>query len=316
MIRMPGDSFRGPLPPLTDEQRRRAENLRASVQHLAGTIGERNLFHYKQLVASAEYIHATLAGFGYEVSRQRYQVSGQTCDNLEAEVRGTDKPEEILLIGAHYDSVQGSPGANDNASGVAALLALAQAFARTQPSRTVRFVAFTNEEPPFFQSRHMGSRVYAQRIRAQGEKILLMLSLETIGYYSDEPGSQRYPFPLSFFYPSTGNFIAFVSNMECAPWVRRLLTAFRRHAQFPSEGGAVWEWIPGVAWSDHWSFWKEGYPAVMVTDTAPNRYPHYHTAADTPDKVDYARMARLVSGLQRVIMELANAPSRTMESDG
>jgi len=110
---------------------------------------------------------------------------------------------------------------------------------------------------------------------------------------------------LSFFYPSTGNFIAFVSNMEYASWVRQLLTAFRRQAQFPSEGGAVWEWIPGVAWSDHWSFWKEGYPAVMVTDTAPNRYPHYHTATDTPDKIDYARMARVVSGLQRVIMEVA-----------
>jgi len=305
MIRMPDDSFREPLPPLSGEQRKLDGDLRASVQQLAGTIGERNLFHYKQLVVAAEYIHATLAGFGYEVSRQRYHVSGQPCDNLEAEIRGTNKPEEILLIGAHYDSVQGSPGANDNATGIAALLALAQAFAGTRPSRTVRFVAFTNEEPPFFRSRHMGSRVYAQRSHAQGEKIMLMLSLETIGYYSDEPGSQRYPFPLSFFYPSTGNFIAFVSNMEHAPWVRQLLTAFRRHAQFPSQGGAVWEWIPGVAWSDHWSFWKEGYPAVMVTDTAPNRYPHYHTAADTPDKIDYARMARVVSGLLRVIKEVA-----------
>lgn len=302
---MPNDSFRGSLPPLTDEQRRLEDDLRASVQQLAGTIGERNLFHYKQLVAAADYIHTTLAGFGYEVRRQNYLVAGQTCANLEAEVRGTDKPEDILVIGAHYDSVQGSPGANDNATGVAALLALARAFANTQPSCTVRFVAFTNEEPPFFQSRHMGSRVYAQRCHAQGEKIMLMLSLETIGYYSEKPGSQSYPFPLSFFYPSTGNFIAFVSNIEYASWVRQLLTAFRRQAQFPSEGGAVWEWIPGVAWSDHWSFWKEGYPAVMVTDTAPNRYPHYHTATDTPDKIDYARMARVVSGLQRVIMEVA-----------
>lgn len=305
MIRMPGDSFRGALPPLTEAQRRLEGDLRASVRQLAGTIGERNLFHYKQLVAAAEYIRLTLASFGYEVRRHSYQVSGQTCENLEAEIRGSDKPEDILLIGAHYDSVQGSPGANDNATGVAALLALARAFAKTKPSRTLRFVAFTNEEPPFFQSRHMGSRVYAQQSHAQGEKIMLMLSLETIGYYSDEPGSQSYPFPLSFFYPSTGNFIAFVSNMEYASWVRQLLTAFRRHAQFPSEGGAVWEWIPGVAWSDHWSFWKEGYPAVMVTDTAPNRYPHYHTAADTPDKVDFARMARVVSGLLRVIEEVA-----------
>jgi Zn-dependent M28 family amino/carboxypeptidase len=212
------------------------------------------------------------------------------------------------VIGAHYDSVQGSPGANDNATGVAAMLALARAFKNRSPSRTLRFVAFTNEEPPFFQSSQMGSRIYARRCREGSENVSLMVSLETIGYYSDKPGSQGYPFPFSFFYPSTANFIAFVGNMDNALWVRQLLTTFRRHAQFPSEGGALWEWIPGVAWSDHWSFWKEGYPAVMVTDTAPNRYPYYHTAADTTDKIDFARMARVVSGLQRTIEELANAP--------
>ena len=134
-----------------------------------------------------------------------------------------------------------------------------------------------------------------------------MLSMVKIGYYSDQPGSQHYPFPFSFFYPSTANFIAFVGNREHAPWVKRLLTSFRRHAHFPSEGGAFWEWIPGVASSDHWSFWKAGYPAVMVTDTAYNRYAHYHRATDTPDKVDFSRMARVVSGLQRVIGELATA---------
>lgn len=305
MIRMPGDNFRGALPPLTEEQRGLEQALRRHVQQLAGTIGERNLFRYTQLVAAADYIRATLTGSGYQVQRHQYEVSGKPSENIEAEVRGTEKPDEIILIGAHYDSVRDSPGANDNATGVAATLALAQAFAKIRPSRTVRFVLFTNEEPPFFQTRHMGSRVYAQRSRARGERIRLMLSLETIGYYSDEPGSQGYPFPFGFFYPSTANFIAFVSNMEHAPWVRRLLTAFRRHAQFPSEGGALWEWIPGVAWSDHWSFWKEGYPAIMVTDTAPNRYPHYHTAADTPDKVDFARLARVVSGLQLVIHDLA-----------
>lgn len=305
---MPNDSFQGVLPPLTDEQRTLEEELRAYVHHLAGRIGERNLFRYKQLVAAATYIGTTLTSFGYKVRRHSYQVSGRTCENLEAELRGTGKPEEIVLVGAHYDSVQGSPGANDNATGVAAMLALARSFATRQPSRSVRFVAFTNEEPPLFQSRDMGSRIYARQSREGNEKIVLMLSLETIGYYSDEPGSQSYPFPFSFFYPSTANFIAFVSNMENAPWVRQLLTAFRRHARFPSEGGALWEWIPGVAWSDHWSFWQEGYPAVMITDTAPNRYPHYHTATDTPDKIDFSRMALVVSGLQKVTGDVANSP--------
>jgi len=241
MIRMPSDSFRGALPPPTKEQRQLEVELHAHVHHLAGTVGERNLSHYTQLVAAAEYIRTTLGDIGYEVHRHRYQVSGRTCENLEAELPGTDKPGEIVLVGAHYDSVQGSPGANDNATGVAAMLALARSFVRTRPSRTVRFVAFTNEEPPFFQSRDMGSRIYARRSRERGEQIVLMLSLETIGYYSDEPGSQSYPFPFSFFYPSTANFIAFVGNMENAPWVRQLLTAFRRHARFPSEGGALWE---------------------------------------------------------------------------
>jgi Zn-dependent M28 family amino/carboxypeptidase len=305
MIRTPSESFKGPLPPLTEAERGLEQELRTYVQQLAGQIGERNLFRYKQLVAAATYIHTTLTSAGYDVRRHTYDVAGQASENLEAEVLGTDKPDDIVLIGAHYDSVQGSPGANDNASGVAAMLALARAFAGTKPVCTLRFLAFTNEEPPFFQSRYMGSRLYAQRSRAQHENISLMLSLETIGFYSDNPGSQHYPFPFNFFYPSTANFIAFVGNMEQAPWVTRLLTAFRRHAQFPSEGGALWEWIPGVAWSDHWSFWKEGYPAVMVTDTAHNRYAHYHTATDTPENVDFARMARVVSGLQRVIGELA-----------
>jgi Zn-dependent M28 family amino/carboxypeptidase len=305
MIRMPGDPFRGPLPPLTEEQGALEELLRRHVGQLAGVIGERNLFRPSHLAAAADYIGSVLKKAGLSVQRQQYDVSGTPAENLEAEIKGATRPDEILLIGAHYDSVQGSPGANDNATGVAATLALAQAFATTRLPSTVRFVLFANEEPPFFQSAHMGSRVYARRSRERGENIRLMLSLETIGYYTDEPGSQRYPFPLSFFYPSTGNFIAFVSNMAHGSAVKRLLALFRRHAQFPSEGGALWESIPGVAWSDHWSFWQEGYAAVMVTDTAPNRYPQYHSAGDRPEQVDFPRMARVVKGLEGVVHELA-----------
>jgi Zn-dependent M28 family amino/carboxypeptidase len=307
MIRMPCDSFQGILPPLTEPQRRLEAELRSYVQHLAGTIGERNLYRAKQLVAAADYIRAIWGRSGYHVRRHLYQVSGMSCENLDVEILGKVHSDHILLIGAHYDSVQGSPGANDNASGIAAILALARAFAGRPCSRTIRFAAFSNEEPPLFQSRHMGSRVYARNCRERDEQIVLMVSLETIGYYSDEAGSQTYPFPFGLLYPSTANFIAFVSNVENAQWVRQLLAAFRRHAEFPSEGGAFWEWIPGVAWSDHWSFWQEGYPAVMITDTAPNRYPHYHTSHDTPDKVDCSRMARVVSGLERVIAEVADS---------
>jgi hypothetical protein len=306
MIQMPEASYQGPLPPLTEDERVLERELRVSVEVLAGRIGERNVFRHNALVQAADFIRMRLSELGYEVRGQTYDVGGMACENIEAEVRGNVTPDDVLLIGAHYDSVEGSPGGNDNGSGVAAMLALARLFAKSQPARTVRFAAFANEEPPLFRTRHMGSRVYARRSRERGEHIVLMLSLETIGYYSDEPGSQRLMFPLNFFYPSTGNFIAFVGNVENGPWVQRLVGSFRRHAQFPSEGGALWGWMPGVGWSDHWAFWKEGFPAVMVTDTALFRYPAYHSRADTPDKIQYDRLARVVSGLHKVIAELSN----------
>jgi Zn-dependent M28 family amino/carboxypeptidase len=308
MIRMPGESYSGPLPAATDEIRALERQLRAHVDMLADEIGERNVFRYPQLVSAAEYIEKTLSESGYEVARQEYEVSGQACENIEVEVRGTERPDEIVLIGAHYDSVKGSPGANDNATGVAATLALARAFAQNPTSRTLRFVAFANEEPPFFQTRHMGSRVYATRSHQRDEHIILMLSLETIGYYSNESGSQSYVFPLHFFYPSTGNFIAFVSNVENGQLVRQLVGAFRQHASFPSEGAALWGWLPGVGWSDHWAFWKEGFPAVMVTDTALFRDSTYHTSNDTPKNIHYEHFARVVLGLHRVINEFAQSP--------
>ncbi len=305
---MPADPFRGPLPPLSEEERRLERLLRGHVEQLAGVIGERNIFRMPRLTAAAEYLRDALRHLDVNVHSHRYMVSGTACENIEAAIPGARWPDDILVVGAHYDSVQGCPGANDNATGAAAALALAERLAQSAPARTIRFVWFANEEPPFFQTEHMGSWVYAKRCRRRQDDIRLMLSLETIGYYSDEPESQRYPFPLSCSYPSTGNFIAFVSNRDCASWVEPLLRSFRRHAEFPSQGGALPDWIPGVGWSDHWAFWQEGYPAVMVTDTALNRYPFYHTADDTPDKVHYDKLARVVAGLDAVIRDLANEP--------
>jgi Zn-dependent M28 family amino/carboxypeptidase len=171
----------------------------------------------------------------------------------------------------------------------------------------VRFVAFVNEEPPFFKSEAMGSLRYARRSRERGENIVAMVSLETIGYYSDRAGSQRYPFPLGLFYPSTGNFLAFVSDLSSRGLMHEAIAAFRRHARIPSEGLAAPAMLPGVDWSDHWAFREAGYRAVMVTDTAPYRYPHYHVAADTPDKVDYERLARVVTGLRGMLGALAGS---------
>ncbi len=306
MIRMPLKSFRGPLPALSPEQTAWRDELRRHVEKLAGDIGERNVYLPTTLRAAASYLEATFTNAGHKVTRQSFTASGETCDNLAVEIPGTTRREEIIVVGAHYDSVSGSPGANDNATGVAGVLALARAWPDRKPARTVRFVAFVNEEPIFFQTEQMGSLVYARRCRERGENIVAMLSLETIGYYSTEDGSQKYPFPMGLFYPSRGDFIGFVGNRASVSLVRRCVESFRRQVSFPSEGGALPGWVPGVGWSDHWSFWQAGYPALMVTDTAPFRYAHYHTAEDTPDKVDYDRLARVVVGLDKVLAELAN----------
>jgi peptidase M28-like protein len=305
LLRFPGKSYRGPLPPLSEFQASLADELRASVTHLAATIGERNLGHIKQLDATADWIERTLAATGLPVERQAFDVEGHACYNLAAELPGVDRPEEIVVVGAHYDTVTDCPGANDNGSGVAAVLALARRFADRPQARTVRWLAFANEEAPYYGAPDtMGSWFYARTARERGEQIVAMLSLETIGFYSDEENSQRYPAPFGMFYPSEGNFLAFVGNIRSRTLVRDCIAAFRRRAKFPSEGAALPESIPGVSWSDHWAFWQEGYAALMVTDTAPFRYPYYHTPDDLPDQLVYDRMARVVDGLAGTIEAL------------
>jgi hypothetical protein len=308
MIRMPGTSYHGPLPAADAQLLDLVNELRRDVEHLAGQIGQRNLSsHPKELARAADWIETELSGMGKKVQRQIFEVDGATCCNLDAEILGAATPNEIVVVGAHYDSVIGTPGANDNGSGVAALQALARRFARRKINRTLRFVAFVNEEPPYFQTEQMGSWVYAKRCRQRNENITAMLSLETIGFYSDSPDSQKYPPPMNLFYPSTGNFIGFVGNTRSGDLVRQVVAAFRRHEQFPSEGGAASERITGVGFSDQWSFWQEGYPGLMVTDTAMFRYRYYHETDDTPDKIDYERMARVVRGLEKVVGELVGA---------
>jgi len=272
---------------------------------LSDTIGERNVRSYEQLKASGDYISAALKQSGFALSYQKYAVEGKTVENIEGELSGISNPAEIIVIGAHYDSAALCPGANDNASGVAALLETARILAGRKFAKTLRFVAFVNEEPPYFQTKNMGSRVYAARSRQRGEKIAAMLSLETIGSYSDEKGSQSYPLPFNFYYPDTGNFIGFVSNPGSRALMFDMITIFRKNAGLPSEGIAAPRWIPGIGWSDHWAFWKEGYNAVMLTDTAPFRYAFYHTPQDTWEKLDYDRMARVVSGIVTVISDLS-----------
>ncbi len=305
MIKMPGNSWSGPLPPLTENEEESLARLRGHVEHLAVKIGERSLSRYDNLRAAAEYINGAFAACGYEAKLQSYYAAHKLCHNIEVELTGSARPAEIVVVGGHYDSVPGCPGANDNATGTAAVLELARLFAGKPCARTVRFVAFVNEEPPHFQEETMGSLVYARGCKKRAERIVAMLSLETLGCYSDSKGSQAYPFPLSLFSPSTGNFIGFVGNTSSRGLVHATIASFREHAHFPSEGAVLTEYLPGVGWSDHWSFWQEGYPAAMITDTAPFRYAYYHTAKDTPDKIIYDRFARVVAGLAPMLADLA-----------
>ena len=287
-----------------DEGQLRAR-LKTHVEQLAGGIGQRNLWQYANLVAAAEYVEAELTRSGHEVASQRFAVDGQEVRNLEVVLPGGDRPDEIVLVGGHYDSVLGSPGANDNATGTAAVLELARLLAGRDLSRTVRLVAFVNEEPPFFRTDDMGSLRYARRCSDRGERICAMLCLETIGYYSTVPGSQAYPLPFGLFHPSTADFVAFVANLSSRRLGRQAAASFRRQSAFPCEASVAPGWLPGVGWSDHWAFWQQGYPAIMVTDTALFRYAHYHMPHDTPDKIDYERTAQVVAGLARVVEELA-----------
>lgn len=305
VTKMPLASYHGPLPPLTAQERGVREHLVSHVRMLAGTIGERNVWRSGSLEKTARYIEDTFTALGYGVARQSYASRKTTVRNLAVELKGSREPGKIIVVGAHYDSVAGCPGANDNASGVAALLELARLLRDAKPARTIRFVAFVNEEAPFFLHGEMGSGRYAALCKQRGENIVAMFSLETIGFYSDQPHSQRYPFPFSFFYPDTGNFIAFVGNLGSRGLVRQAIAAFRRHTKFPSEGTAAPGGLTGIGWSDHASFWREGYQAVMITDTALFRYVAYHRPDDTPEKLDYGRLARVVRGLAEVIRELA-----------
>lgn len=286
------------------ELRQLSDRLAAHVQMLAGDIGERNVLKSDAYRRAAGYIAGEFKAAGYEVDWQRFEAQRVTCANLTASRSGTARADEIIVIGAHYDSVAGCPGANDNASAVAALLELARRFAGERPARTVRFVAFANEEPPFFLTDKMGSRVYAGACRERRDDVRAMISLETLGCYNNAPGSQRYPPLFNLFYPDCGNFVAFVSDLGSRPLLSRAARVFRAHSDVPLETCATFASVPGVDWSDHGSFWKHGYRAFMVTDTAPYRYLHYHEPTDTPEKVNCDMLARVTLGVEAVLRDL------------
>lgn len=305
ITRMPLKSFRGPLPAMSSAQSELAGRLATHVKFLSSTIGERSVESANSLPAALEYARADLRRNGYAASEHPYSLDGHEVSNLEAILPGSGPENETVIVGAHYDSVSGTVGAEDNATGVAAVLELARMLQGSKLRKSVRFVLFVNEEPPYFQTDTMGSVVYARQLQHDHVAVSAMISLEMLGYYSDSPVSQKYPALLGMFYPSRGNFIGFVGKSDSPDLVRRAVRRFRETTSFPSEGvAAPAEW-PGVGWSDHWSFWQANYPAIMITDTALFRNPYNHTPRDTADKLDFGKMARVVDGVRGVVHVLA-----------
>jgi hypothetical protein len=282
-----------------------AERLRTHVQVLAGEIGERNRDNRGQLDRAADYIERELSGMGYLVAPEIF--GDAQYRNLVVDLYGRELRDSVLVVGAHYDTAWFTAGADDNASGVAGLLEIARALKDRPLRRSVRLIAFTNEEEPFFGRDTMGSMVAAKRSYDRRENVVGMLSLEMIGYYSDEPDSQRYPAPVRRFYPTVGDFIGFVGNLPSRALLHEAIGEFRKVAQFPSEGLAAPEWLVlDIRRSDNHAYWRYGFPAIMVTDTSNFRNRNYHNMGDRPDTLDYERMARAVTGLTEMIAALAN----------
>jgi len=281
-------------------------NLEKIVRVLSLEIGPRSSYDTDSHGKAAEFIIAELRSYGYIPIIQEYQYGSSTYRNIIAEVPGTSMNKKGLVVGAHYDTMSSTPGADDNASGIAGVLELSRLFADSKPSRSLRFVAFALEEPPVFRTHHMGSYVYAESLKEKGEQLEGMICLEMIGFFNDEKGSQYYPAGfIKWFYPDTGNYISMVSDLSSRGFLEKVKKAFTKGTDLPVESIATLPIIPGIDFSDHRSFWKFGYDAIMVTDTAFYRNPHYHRVSDTFDTLDYVRMTKVVEGLVSAIQKIA-----------
>ena len=306
MTVVPGRSHGGPLPALEDEEAALAARLHRHIKAIASR--PHNLAHYGALEEAARYIERELYSLGYEPVAQVFETDGKAVRNIEATIEPADPARfrGSLVLGAHYDSFGEAPGANDNGTGTAAVIELARLLAdlRGKSDLRIRLVLFVNEEPPYFKTEAMGSLHYARRLAERREPVIGMVSLETLGSFYDEPGSQKYPAPFGLLYPREGNFVAFVATLGSRELLHALIESFRRHTAFPTVGGVAPGLVPGIDWSDHWAFEQFRYPAIMVTDTALYRYPHYHLPSDTPDKVDTEKLARITRGVERMVRDM------------
>jgi Zn-dependent M28 family amino/carboxypeptidase len=305
-ISMPGQSLSSPPPKLTNFQKELSIRLQEHVWQLAGVIGERHYGEKQDAYnKAAEYIATAFKQNGLVPYEDEFGDKLQ-YRNIVAEHYGTTFSDEVIVIGAHYDSVWGSPGADDNASGVAVMLEVAKELKKIELNRTIRFVAFANKEYPSFLTDNMGSLFHVKRSHDRGDNIIAMISFEMLGYYSEEANSQHYPALFQWLYPDTANFVAFVGDFNSRSFLRKSIKAFRESKQFPSEGISIPEvLVPNVRRSDHAAFWKHNIPAFMVTDTMRYRNYNFHNSKDLPNSLNYEYMARVASGLITMIEKLA-----------
>ena len=278
--------------------------MRQVVARLAREIGVRTFQDLERLEETATYISDQFTSFGYQVARQPFVFDGNTYHNIIAELKGDASPETLLIVGAHYDSVRTTPGADDNASGVAGLLGLARELSNARMERTIRFVAFALEEWPVYRSSNMASYHYAKSLAEKNAHVDGMVCLEMIGFFCDREGCQHYPFPfMGLKFPKTGHYIAMVGNMRSKAFTERIAGSFKKATDLPLITLNAPAIMIGIDFSDHWSFGKFGYQALMVTDTAFYRNPHYHAPSDLPETLDYERMAKVVEGLIAALRE-------------
>lgn len=293
----------GPVPAPGTSDPELTSELKSHVQTLALDIGERNIHNPGSLHRTLAYIKDWWEELGLEVRSQDFFASADIFTNLWVEIEGTDSPDEVVVLGAHYDTFPGTPGADDNGTAVAGLLSVTKRLSQSRPKKTVRFVAFANEEPPYFMSDFMGSYLYARQCKSNGDNIAVMVCLEMLGYFDSAKGSQSVTYDLL---PEVGDFIALCGNEESRSEVLQAGEAFRKASNLPMSLVSVSEdMVPAIAYSDHWSFWKCGWPAFMVTDTGPLRNPHYHQGSDLPATIDYEGLTQTVLGVESIMKDFS-----------
>lgn len=299
-----GPPYAGPSPPLDPIEAKRQDRLHEEVEFISFEVGKRHHRNPSGLQKTGDYITDVLSSIGYKVVEQPYPVEGQLRRNLIVELPGGVARREIVVIGAHYDAPRRSPGANMNASGVAVLLELARELRGKTFPRTVRLCFFSTAMPPQARTEDQGSRRYVQEILEKGDKVVAMINLRSLGSFKDDAGSQRFPFPLDRVFPDTGNFLAAFGAPSARTFVEEIVRGWNSRTPFPMIGSAMPSWYPGVMDSDHDSFAEQGIPAVVISDTGSYRHGDTGTIYDLFERLDYARMSRVVTGLAALVADV------------